>query len=310
MKLHTYPEDFQDLITIVAVDKHIPEAAVRRDYFIVMMLQKLSCSQYADQCVFKGGTSLSKCFPGTIERFSEDIDLTFWCEDLTTNQRERALKRIEAIMSEGGYCEPIVGERSPTNKASHVWFTERNDSIKLEIGSKVQPEPASKKTVKTYIHEYLEKQGLTSAINEYGLKPVEVYVLDVERTFVDKVYAVRRHAICGTLEPKVRHVYDVTRLFAISEIQTLLSNRKELKRLVELTKESSLAYADKRLLPEYYDPQGVFGFDDWKDKLDDRVKGIYESLHLELLYTDEKQDFELALETFQKISDILVAIDE
>lgn len=310
MKLHTYPEDFQDLITIVAADKHIPEAAVRRDYFIVMMLQKLSCSQYADQCVFKGGTSLSKCFPGTIERFSEDIDLTFWSANLTPKQRERDLKQIEKIMSDGGYNEPVTAERSLTNKASHVWFTERNDSVKLEIGSKVQPEPASKRTVKTYIQEYLEAQGLTSAIEEYELVPVEVYVLDVERTFIDKIYAVRRHAICGTLEPKVRHIYDVVRLFATSEIQILLSNTKELKRLVGLTKESSLAYVDKRILPEHYDSQGLFGFGEWKDKLDDRVKEIYESLHLDLLYTDEKQDFRLALETFQKISDILVSIGE
>lgn len=42
-----------------------------------MKLQKLEQSEYADQCVFKGGTSLSKCCPGSIERFSEDIDLTF-----------------------------------------------------------------------------------------------------------------------------------------------------------------------------------------------------------------------------------------
>lgn len=310
MKLHTYPEDFQDLITIVAVDKHIPEAAVRRDYFIVMMLQKLSYSQYADKCVFKGGTSLSKCFPGTIERFSEDIDLTFWCEDLTPKQRERALKHIEGIMSDGGYLEPITDERSPTNKASHVWFTERNDSVKLEIGSKVQPEPASKKIVKTYIQEYLEAQGMTSSIEEYELVPVDIYVLDVERTFVDKVYAVRRHAICGTLESKVRHVYDVVRLFTLPEIQELLANTKELKRLVGLTKESSLAYADKRFLPEYYDPQGVFGFEEWNDKLDDKVRSFYETLHVDLLYTDEKQDFGEALETFRKISDILVAINE
>ena len=111
MRLHTYLEDFQELITLVSADKHIPDAAVRRDYYIVMMLQKLSRSKYADQCVFKGGTSLSKCFPGTIERFSEDIDLTFWCEDLTTKQRESALKCIEKIMSEGGFLEPIPVRR-------------------------------------------------------------------------------------------------------------------------------------------------------------------------------------------------------
>ena len=71
-----------------------------------------------------------------------------------------------------------------------------------------------------------------------------------------------------------------------------------------------MAYPDKRPLPEYYDTQGVFGFEEWKNKLDEQVKSRYESLHEELLYTDEKQDFGVALETFQKIGDILKAIGE
>lgn len=64
MKLHHFPEEFQQLITVVANDKHISESAVERDYYIVMMLKALADSPYAEQCVFKGGTSLSKCYPG------------------------------------------------------------------------------------------------------------------------------------------------------------------------------------------------------------------------------------------------------
>ena len=65
MKLHTHPEEFRELITVVANEKHISESAVERDYYIVMMLKSLADSPYADQCVFKGGTSLSKCYPGS-----------------------------------------------------------------------------------------------------------------------------------------------------------------------------------------------------------------------------------------------------
>ena len=61
MKLHTYPEEFRDLITVVANYKHISESAVERDYYIVMMLKALADSPYAEQCVCKGGTSLSIC---------------------------------------------------------------------------------------------------------------------------------------------------------------------------------------------------------------------------------------------------------
>ena len=45
--------------------------------------------------------------------------------------------------------------------------------------------------------------------------------------------SVKRHAICGTIEKKVRHIYDVTRLFPLPEIQAFLNDKDELKRLVD-----------------------------------------------------------------------------
>ena len=75
MKLHLDKEIFNDLITLTTEYVKIPEIAIKRDYFIVLLLKRLHDSEYAEECVFKGGTSLSKCYPGSINRFSEDIDL-------------------------------------------------------------------------------------------------------------------------------------------------------------------------------------------------------------------------------------------
>ena len=75
MNLHEHKEEFEQLIAIVADYIGVPADAVRRDYYIVQMMQNLQNSEYAEVCVFKGGTSLSKCYPGSINRFSEDIDL-------------------------------------------------------------------------------------------------------------------------------------------------------------------------------------------------------------------------------------------
>ena len=60
MKLHDNPNEFQELITLTAQEKHIPESAVERDYYIVRALLYLSQSEYASSCVFKGGTSLER----------------------------------------------------------------------------------------------------------------------------------------------------------------------------------------------------------------------------------------------------------
>lgn len=78
MKLHENQTEFHELITLTAQEKHISESAVERDYYIVRALKQLADSEESDSCVFKGGTSLSKCYPCSIERFSEDIDLTFY----------------------------------------------------------------------------------------------------------------------------------------------------------------------------------------------------------------------------------------
>lgn len=93
MKLHEDKDEFNSLISIVSSKLHIPESAVERDYYIVFLLNKLANSEYVDKCVFKGGTSLSKCYPGVIERFSEDIDLTFLGMELSDNTCDKNIKK-------------------------------------------------------------------------------------------------------------------------------------------------------------------------------------------------------------------------
>ena len=134
MRLHENEEDFRDLCSITAGYIGIPEDAVRRDYYIVSMLQKLEKSEFADCCVFKGGTSLSKCYPGSIERFSEDIDLTFLASGLSKKQYDKSLKKIEKIMTNTYKVEIIPEERNDRNKSSYVFF---GNNDKLKLGDKV-----------------------------------------------------------------------------------------------------------------------------------------------------------------------------
>lgn len=195
MKLHKNEEDFRNLCIITADYIGIPEEAIKRDYYIVSMLQKLQKSDFADCCVFKGGTSLSKCYPGSIERFSEDIDLTFI-------------------------------------------------------------------------------------------------------------------PLCGNLANKVRHIYDVTKLFKRDDIQTFLNSSQELKLLLRKTKDTDSFYLEKRSLSKEYNPVGKYDFDAWKKYFDESIKKRYESLHEDLLYTNQKQNFNDALKTFDKINKIFIAIDE
>ena len=310
MKLHKNKAEFRQLITLTAQEKHIPESAVERDYYIVQALQFLSISDNATHCVFKGGTSLSKCYPGSIERFSEDIDLTYIPEDgMTNKQIERKLKAIEKAMTAGAETEIIPEERNDRNKSIWFWYGSRDSKIKLEIGSSVRPEPYGVKTMKTYIQEYLEAHGFDDVIAEYELTEISVNVLNIERTFVDKIMSVRRHVICGTIKTKARHIYDVARLFKMQEIQDFLANKNKLKRLMELTKKTDSVYLEKRNIPENYDPTGAYGFASWKTDFM-TAKDTYEHLHEDLLYTDEKQNFGEAVSVFEQIDELLIQIGE
>ncbi len=295
---------------MVAEEKNIQESAVERDYYIVLLLKRLEQSEYADMCVFKGGTSLSKCYPGSIERFSEDIDLTFLGMELSDNLCEKKLKKIEIVMTVDAKIEKNVEERSQRNKSVFVWFDDENKKIKLEIGSSVRPEPYSKKTFKSYIHEYLEKNNYLEDIDKYQLEYVTLNVLEVERTFIDKIMAIKRHAICGTIKNKVRHIYDVARLFKLDEIQSFLLKKEELRNIVIKTKETDSHYLLKRLLPNEYDPKGLYDFNSWKHLLNEDVRSLYESLHEKLLYTNEKQNFDEAISTLEKINNIFKTIEE
>ena len=310
MKLHEFTTEFRDLISIVSADKHIPESAIERDYYIVLLLKNLADSEYSEKCVFKGGTSLSKCYPGSIERFSEDIDLTFLGMDESDKTCDKTIKKIEKVMTVGAETQKIDAERSNRSKSMYIWFGDRADRVKLEIGSSVRPDPYSKKTLKTYIQEFLEEHNGAEDIEKYGLQDITLNVLNIERTFVDKLMSVKRHAICGTIEKKVRHIYDVTKLFSLPEIQAFLADKDELKRLIDITKQTDSYYLEKRNISKEYNPVGAYDFDSWKHYLNEQVRETYENLHKELLYTDEQQNFEDAISVFFEINNILKYIGE
>ena len=314
MNLHKHREEFEELIAISADYIGAPADAVRRDYYIVQMMQNLQNSEYAEACVFKGGTSLSKCYPGSINRFSEDIDLTFIpVEDMNNKKYSRALKRIENTISAGFLMEKIEAERNDRNKSAYVW--PENESretcrIKLEIGSSVRPDPFSKRSMKTYIQEYLDAKGMHNVVEEFDLQEVNVNTLDITRTFLDKVMSVKRHAICGTLPGKVRHIYDVTVLLDRSDIQKFLKDTEHLKQLLSLTKETDSLYLQKRNISEEYDPMRAYAFENWKQYFNDEIRNRYETLHEDLLYTSDRQSFKKAIQAFEFISQLFASIGE
>lgn len=114
MKLEFFKRTAEDQATIireVAAKRGISAVMVEKDFWVSWTLAVLFAHpEFADQLVFKGGTSLSKVF-GVIERFSEDIDLSVspefvgikeeWVEEAESrNKRAERMKELESACIE------------------------------------------------------------------------------------------------------------------------------------------------------------------------------------------------------------------
>ena len=68
--------DRRDVLGVAADRSGRPAHLLEKDVWVVWALQTVFGSALGDHLVFKGGTSLSKAY-GVIQRFSEDVDLTY-----------------------------------------------------------------------------------------------------------------------------------------------------------------------------------------------------------------------------------------
>ncbi|HNZ50093.1 MAG TPA: nucleotidyl transferase AbiEii/AbiGii toxin family protein [Bacilli bacterium] len=62
MQLHNHKEIFETIIKTVAEEYGLSEFQVEKDYFVSLFLKELTKLKSNIQVVFKGGTSLSKCY--------------------------------------------------------------------------------------------------------------------------------------------------------------------------------------------------------------------------------------------------------
>ena len=92
-------ELFRDAILLTSQRLEVSEVIVEKDYYVTMVLKSLAGK--VEDMVFKGGTSLTKCYQ-LLERFSEDIDISYTAESGTPGEaRKKQLKKaVVATMEE------------------------------------------------------------------------------------------------------------------------------------------------------------------------------------------------------------------
>lgn len=234
MKLHEDKEAFKKLINIVSIYYNYDQAIIEKDYYVMYILEEI-VKQYSD-IVFKGGTSLSKAHKLT-KRFSEDIDLTL--ETHPGDSKRKRIKHtlvdlIKKLNFEIENEDSIKGNRDFNryliNYPKLVKGSGIKEVVQIETSYIIPGYPKEEKEVSSYIYEYLKDHNLDEEINKYDMHSFKVNVQTVERTFIDKVFAICDYKISNEIKEHSRHIYDLYKIYPlIKKDDSLLSLIKDIR---------------------------------------------------------------------------------
>ena len=217
MMLHNDKETFIDLVKSTADNSGIAPAMIEKDYYVTLILNTLN--QQVPGLLFKGGTSLAKCYD-VIERFSEDVDLTLDKEHYTQGQKRDANKAVIEVCDKLGLN---IANREEVEMHSHGNFNQysieypiafpSNDItpyVKVEMVFLQRAYPDEKQKANSYIGSYLESTGNQAVAKQYDLTQFDISTQTLERTFVDKVFAVCDYYCHDMTHRNSRHIYDLS----------------------------------------------------------------------------------------------------
>ena len=220
MNLHHDKDAFEELLIGAANELMIPTNIIEKDYYVTIVLKSLS--EKLKDMVFKGGTSLTKCYQ-LLDRFSEDIDISYTAESgIPGEAKKRQLKRaVVAAMIELNFpITNIENTRSRRHyncyRAAYPSIYDQSGILKPELVVETYvallPFPTTKQMVYNYIYRFLKKINRLDLAETYNLMPFAITTQTIERTLVDKVFALCDYYMQGETERHSRHLYDIYKI--------------------------------------------------------------------------------------------------
>lgn len=316
MNLHLDKDNFEGAIIAAAEYFLIPEIFIEKDYWVTYALSELFHSKAKEGVVFKGGTSLSKCYK-IIERFSEDIDLVVIKKGTDTgNDLKRKLKEITSIVDESILKEVLndsnTSKRGSLRKIVYSYpkigmsgdYGQVREHITLEVSHLGNFKPNETKSICTLIADYIKTTPNFELITQFGLEDFEVKTLAVERTFCEKIISLVRFSYTENpledLSKKVRHTYDLHQLLQLEKIQDFAASQEFDRMLLQVGMDDDKAIPnDKNWLYEH--PKDALIFNKTSIAWN-QLKKVYTTSFKELV-TGNLPDESKILETLLFLSD-------
>ncbi len=216
----------------------LPSSAVEKDWWVTLSLNIIFSLPYANQIVFKGGTSLSKAW-NLIERFSEDIDLVIdrkhldFQGELSKTQVKKLRKASCSFIGTEFYndinnelvklgvsdYELVVQETKNTDtdpliiELRYKSLTEESDYLKprvlIEVGARSLMEPVDNKAIISMVSSQFSELP-------FAEQEVTIPVVSPKRTFLEKIFLLHEEFQKETkfirVERMSRHLYDLEKL--------------------------------------------------------------------------------------------------
>lgn len=293
--LHNDHSLFEQVILRVSEDSGIEASIIEKDYYVTLFLQRIVAQ--LPNIIFKGGTSLSKCYK-LINRFSEDIDLNIDTESHPTEgQRKKLKESIVSVIDEFGFTltnPDKVRSRRDYNRYVVDYPTifptsYLKEHLIVETAVYIKAYPCKRMLASSLICDYLERNGYTYLIEQYGLQPFELNVQTAERTLVDKVFALGDYYLSDAVHEHSRHVYDIYKLL---DVVTMDDSMKE---LVQSVREERKPHVNCRSAKDGVDMNALL-----QEIVDQAVyKQDYEGITAKILF--EEVPYETAATALQKI---------
>lgn len=208
-----YKEEWTEIIETVAAEEHRQTQMIEKDTIQSMILFKLSKSELP--FVFKGGTSLSKAY-GLIDRFSEDIDLSMNRKP-TESEKKKTKMLICHTAEELGLIlsnEEEIQSRHSYNKYIFKYeslFSDIPLELIVETSFYQEVYPVEIQAVGSFVGKFCEKRGVKLPI-PFEEAIVNMQVQSLERTFIDKVFAICDYRLQDMQDRDSRHLYDIAKL--------------------------------------------------------------------------------------------------
>ncbi|MES2777624.1 MAG: nucleotidyl transferase AbiEii/AbiGii toxin family protein [Bacteroidota bacterium] len=224
----------------------IQAKAIEKDWWVTLTLEALFKMPVAKDMVFKGGTSLSKCWK-LIQRFSEDVDIALSPEafsmkyeanpgsgylsrlkkkgcEFTSVQLKMALQKQFAEMGipEGTVIveAAVVNEAMPdtdpqTLLVKYISLYDDNpylmDEVKIEVSVRSLNEPHKNMPVHSLLHEIYPNTA-------YDESPFTVTAMEPQKTFLEKTFLLHEEFMkpaAGKIvrtDRMSRHLYDIEKI--------------------------------------------------------------------------------------------------